>query len=219
MADIPVQIVLRPYASAIPLAAFAFGVGNVMSAAYFLHWIPTSEASLLAIVLVAFVAPLELVPSIMAFITRDGGGATSYAIFGAVWLVQGVGLWTHAPAKSHTTALFLLCLALCLLLLTIVTFKGKPLLGAILIVAVVRTLGAAAVARWELPVVSSLTGWTGLLLAALAFYSAFAFLEEDVTGEISPLTFRTGEAKAAMEGSLAEQVKLLEREAGVRKQL
>ena len=53
----------------------------------------------------------------------------------------------------------------------------------------------------------------------LAFYSAFAFLEEDITGKISALTFRTGEAKAAMEGSLQEQIKSLESEAGVRKQL
>ncbi len=219
MADIPVQIVLRPYASALPLAAFAFGVGNVMSGAYLLHWVPASEASLLAIVLLAFVAPLELVPAIMAFITRDGGGATSYAIFGAVWLVQGVGLWVNAPAQSHTTALFLLCLAVCLVLLTIITFKGKPLLGAILILGAIRTAGAASIARWDLPLVGKLTGWTGLLLAALAFYSAFAFLEEDVTGKLSPLTFRTGEAKAAMEGSLDEQTKLLESEAGVRKQL
>lgn len=219
MAEIPVQIVLRPYASAIPLAAFAFGVGNVMYSAYLLHWIPASEASLLAVVLLAFVAPLELVPSIMAFITRDGGGATSYAIFGAVWLVEGVTLWMHAPEQSHTTAIFLVCLALCLLLLTVVTFKGKPLLGAVLSVATLRTVGAAVVAGWSVPLASTLTGWTGLLLAALAFYSAFAFLEEDVTGRISPLTFRTGEAKAAMEGSLEEQTKLLEREAGVRKQL
>ncbi len=219
MADIPVQIVLRPYASALPLAAFAFGVGNVMYSAYLLHWIPATEASLLAVVLLAFVAPLELVPSIMAFITRDGGGATSYAIFGAVWLVQGVNLWTHAPEQNHTEALFLLCLALCLLLLAVITFKGKPLLGAILSVAVLRTTGAAAIARWGLPTISTLTGWAGLLLAALAFYSAFAFLEEDVTGKLSALTFRTGEAKAAMEGSLDEQTKLLEREAGIRKQL
>ena len=219
MSEIPVQIVLRPYASAIPLAAFAFGVGNALSGAYLLHWIPTSEASLLAIILLAFVAPLELVPSIMAFLPRDGGGATSYGIFGAVWLVQGVGLWVHAPAQSHTTAIFLLCLTLCLLLLTAVTLRGKPLLGGILIVAAIRTTGAAAIARWDLPLISTLTGATGLLLAVLAFYSAFAFLEEDITGKISALTFRTGEAKAAMEGSLQEQIKSLESEAGVRKQL
>ncbi len=219
MADIPVQIVLRPYASAIPLAAFAFGVGNALSGAYLLHWIPTAEASLLAIILLAFVAPLELVPSVMAFLTRDGGGATSYAIFGAVWVVQGVGLWLHAPVQSHTTAIFLLCLTVCLLLLTAVTLRGKPLLGAILIVSAVRTCGAAAIARWDMPLVSILTGWTGLLLALLAFYSAFAFLEEDVTGKLSALTFRMGEAKSAMEGSLEDQIKSVESEAGVRKQL
>ena len=35
--------------------------------------------------------------------------------------------------------MFLLCLALCLVLLAVVTFKGKPLLGAVLVVAIVRT--------------------------------------------------------------------------------
>ena len=219
MADIPVQIVLRPYASSIPLAAFAFGVGNALISAYQLHWIPASEASLLAIVLIAFVAPLELVPAVMAFLTRDGGGATSYAIFGSVWLVQGIGLWLRVPAQSHTMAAFLMCLVVCLLLLTVVTLRGKPLLGAILIVASLRTAGSSVLALIDQPLISLLTGWVGLLLAALAFYSAFAFLEEDVTGKLSALTFRTGEARAAMEGSLEEQVKLLEREAGVRKQL
>ncbi|MGI4852964.1 MAG: hypothetical protein ACRYF4_02810 [Janthinobacterium lividum] len=219
MADIPVQIVLRPYASSIPLAAFAFGVGNALYSAYLLQWIPASESALLAIILLAFVAPLELVPSIMAFVTRDGGGATSYAIFGAVWIVQGLGLWMHAPPQSRTTGIFLLCLALCLCLLAAVTLRGKPLLGVVLVVAVVRTCGAAAIALHASPLLSTLTGYVGLLLAALAFYSGFAFLEEDITGSLSALTFRTGEAKAAMEGSLEDQMELLEREAGVRKQL
>ncbi len=155
----------------------------------------------------------------MAFLTRDGGGATSYAIFGSVWLAQGLGLWLHAPARSHTAAAFLMCVVVCLLLLTAVTLRGKPLLGAMLIVSAVRTTGSAVLALSDQPLLSTMTGWIGLLLAALAFYSAFAFLEEDITGKLSSLTFRTGEAKAAMEGSLEEQVKLLEREAGVRKQL
>lgn len=219
MPEIPVQIVLRPYASSIPLAAFAFGVGNALYGAYLLQWISHSESLLLAVILLAFVAPLELVPSIMAFLARDGGGATSFAIFGAVWIVQGLDLLMHVPQQSHTTAAFLLCLVVSLLLLTAITFRGKPLLGVVLTVAAVRTCGAAALAVWDAPLIATLTGATGLLLAVLAFYSGFAFLKEDVTGELSALTFRTGEARSAMEGSLEEQTQSLESEAGVRKQL
>ena len=92
MADIPVQIVLRPYASSIPLASFAFGVGNILYSAFLLHWIPAVEARELAYMLLAFVAPLELGPSLMAFLARDSGGATAFAIFGAAWVVQGLSL-------------------------------------------------------------------------------------------------------------------------------
>ena len=83
-------------------------------------------------------------------------------------------------------------------MLTLVTFKGKPLLGAILVVAIVRTTGAALSDILTHPWLTTATAWCGLLLALLAFYSGLAFLEEDVSGDLSPLTFRTGEAKSAM---------------------
>ena len=220
MADIPVQIVLRPYASSIPLASFAFGVGNVLYSAFSLHWIPAAEARLVALMLLAFVAPLELGPSLMAFLARDSGGATAFAIFGSAWVVQGLALLGGPPPPtSAATGVFLICLAICLAMLAVVTFKGKPLLGTVLVVAIVRTSGAAAVAFTGAPWVTTATAWCGLLLALLAFYSALAFLEEDVTQRLSPLTFRTGEARSAMEGELRDQVSAIEKEAGVRKQL
>lgn len=220
MAEIPVQIVLRPYASSLPLACFAFGTGNVLVSSFLLHWIPVTEAHLVAALLLAFVAPLELVPSVMAFLARDTGGATTFAIFGAAWVVQALELLTGRPgAPSPGSAIFTLCLATCLLLLAIVTFKGKPLLGSILIVAILRTCGAASVAFTGSPLVTRATAVCGLVLAALGFYSGIAFLEEDVTGRLSPLTFRTGAAKATMEEELENEVAAIKKEAGVRKQL
>ena len=220
MADIPVQIVLRPYASSIPLASFAFGVGNVLYSAFLLHWIPAAEAHLVALMLLAFVAPLELGPSLMAFLARDSGGATAFAIFGAAWVVQGLALLGGPPPPtSPASGIFLLCLALCLVMLAIVTFRGKPLLGAVLVVAILRTVAAAVSNLTGHPWLNPATGWCGLLLALLAFYSGVAFLEEDVTQRLSPLTFRTGEARAAMEGELKDQISTIENEAGVRKQL
>ena len=95
-----VRIVLRPYASTIPLASFAFGVGNVLYAAFLLHWIPQSESMLLAVMLLAFAAPLELFPCAMAFVSRDGGGATAFGIFGASWIVLGVQLIQTGGAQK-----------------------------------------------------------------------------------------------------------------------
>ncbi len=125
------------------------------------------------------------------------------------------------PELSRTAGVLDLCLALCLVMLAIVTVPGKPLLGGVLIVAVVRTsLGAAhTFVGPQGKGLGTAVAVTGLVLAAMAFYCALAFLEEDVRSRISPLTFRTGAAKAAMEGKLEDQVEALTREAGVRKQL
>ena len=134
--------------------------------------------------------------------------------------MQGLSLLGGPPPPtSPVTGIFLLCLTLCLVMLAIVTFKGKPLLGAVLVVAIVRTSGAAAFALKGVQWVATATAWCGLVLALMAFYSGLAFLEEDVTQRLSSLTFRTGEAKAAMEGNLVNQVSTIENEAGVRKQL
>ncbi len=219
MAEVPIRIVLRPYASSIPLASFAFATGNVLYSAYLLHWIPASEMTGLALVLLCFVAPLELVPSAMAFLARDTGGATAFAIFGASWVAVGLQLLLHLPGRSRTAGMLDVCLAVCLVMLAIVTFPGKPLLGVVLAVAVVRTSLGGSLALVGGQGLGKATGVTGLVLAALAFYCALAFLEEDVTSEISPLTFRTGAAKAAMEGKLEDQIEAITREAGVRKQL
>ncbi len=215
-----VQIVLRPYASAIPLASFAFGIGNILYSAFLLHWIPSKEAHSLAVILLAFVAPLELFPSVLAYLSRDTGGATAFATFGAAWVVQGLNLlMADSQLPSATDGFFLIGLALVLGIVSAISFAGKPLLGGLLLVAVLRTVSAAMLSFGLHGAWPMLTAIAGLVLATMAFYSALAFLLEDVRQEISPLTFRTGDAKAAMEGKFEDQVDALTREAGVRKQL
>ena len=219
MADSPIQIVVRPYASSIPLASFAFATGNVLYGAFLLHWIPASEMTGIALMLLCFVAPLELLPSVIAFLARDTGGATAFAIFGASWVSQGMELLLHLPERSRAGGIFDLCLAMCLVMLAIVTFPGKPLMGVVLAVAVVRTSLVGSLALVGGAGLELATGVTGMVLAGLAFYCALAFLEEDVTSRMSPLTFRTGAAKKAMTDGLDDQKDTITREAGVRKQL
>ena len=122
-----VRIVLRPYASALPLGCFAFGIGNLLYSAFLLHWIPAAEARTLAVLLLGFVAPLQLLPCAMGFLSRDTGTATGMGIFGFSWLVQAVGiLQANGDPPSIATGVFLLALAVCLAALTIVTISGNP---------------------------------------------------------------------------------------------
>lgn len=214
------RVVLRPYASALPLGCFAFGVGNVLLSAFALHWIPPGEANVLAIMLLAFVAPLELIPCLMAFLSRDAGGATAMGIFAAAWAVQGLLLLKPNPnTLSPAMGIFLVLLAIFLLILAVVTFAGKPLLGVLLVIALLRSIGASLVQFGVGAHMDLIASGLGLLLSAFAIYSGLGFLMEDVKQKPLAMTFRRGQAKAAMEGDLQHQLKRVSTEAGVRQQL
>ena len=215
-----VRIVLRPYASALPLGCFAFAIGNTLYSAFALHWIPQAETRTLATLLIGFVAPLELLPCIMAFLCRDTGAASAMGIFGFAWIVQGVGLLENASGAANiATGIFLLTLAVCLAVITTVTIGGKPMLGSMLIVAAVRSVFAALVEFGMHSWVSVTTAALGFAIAAIAFYAGLGLLLEDVRGVQLPMTFRQKDAQAAMQGNLEDQVEHLHREAGVRSQL
>ncbi len=210
---------LRPYASALPLGCFAFAIGNLLYSAFLLRLIPAAEVRTLAVLLIGFVAPLELLPCIMAFLSRDTGAATAMGIFGFAWIVQGVSLLqSGASAGGIAIGIFLLALAVCLLVVTTVTIEGKPMLAAMLLVAAARSICAALV-EFGLHSLSTASAVLGFVITAIAFYAGLGLLLEDVRGILLPMTFRQKEAQAAMEGDLEHQVKHLHREAGVREQL
>ncbi len=214
------RIVVRPYGSALPLGCFAFAVGNALTSAFALHWIPSTDQNVLALVLLAFVAPLELIPCIMAFLSRDTGGATAMGIFSAAWVVQGLNFITaNGGGASPTMGIFLAFLAIFLGILAFVTFSDKPLLGALLTVAMLRSIGAALLQFGIAGAASPITAILGLLVTALALYSGLGFLLEDIKQRPLAMTFRRGEAKAALGGDLQHQLNRTTREAGVRDQL
>ena len=81
------RIMLRPVASSLPPGFLAFGVGTVLLTALKLHWVPLPQTrSLMLLVLVlAFVAPLEILAGVFAFLARDSGAATGLTLLGAAW--------------------------------------------------------------------------------------------------------------------------------------
>jgi hypothetical protein len=215
-----VRVVVRPYASALPLGCFGFGVGNALLGALGLHWIPAADEKQVAFILLAFAAPLEVISCFFGFLSRDSGGATAMGIFGASWIVQGLGLLSpNTDIDNPAAGIFLLMIAIFILILTIISFVDKPLLGVLLVIALLRSAGASFVQFGWHGVVDISTAVLGLLLAAFSIYCGLGFLMEDVKQRALPMTFRRGKAKAAMEGDLQKQLKRVSREAGVREQL
>jgi succinate-acetate transporter protein len=215
-----VRVVVQPYATALPLGCFAFGIGNAILAAFTAHWIPEADTNTVALMMLAFVAPLELIPCIIAFLSRDTGSATAMGIFAGSWVVLGVQLLNAGPeAASPATGMFLMLLALCLAILAAGTFSGKPLIGVLFCVAMLRSLAAGLLQLGFTGAVSVAAAALGFVLAALAFYCGFGLLMEDILQRPLAMMFRSGKAKTAMIASLDEQLENVAREAGVRQQL
>ncbi|MDP9409972.1 MAG: acetate uptake transporter family protein [Actinomycetota bacterium] len=214
------RIFLRPLASPVPLAFFAFGVGSFLQSTLQFGWVSQAEVRDVALILGAFVFPAELVAAIFAFLSRETLGATVLGLFSFAWLGSALVVYASAPdVTSGPLGFFDLSLAVILVCVGVIAATGKPVLAAVILLASARfalnglyeILGSSGV--------QTASGYLGLLIAAVSLYGGAAFGIEDVQHRaVLPLA-RRGEAARAFEGDLGEQIGPVETEAGVRKQL
>jgi succinate-acetate transporter protein len=118
----------------------------------------------LSIVLLGYVAPLEGLPCVFGFLSRDAGAATTMGLFSAGWVALAVNfLMFGADAKTITLGIFLVMDSLAVFALTAASMGGKPLLGVILLLSAARFLLAAIVQFGAGVAVSIASGALGLL--------------------------------------------------------
>jgi succinate-acetate transporter protein len=190
----PAEVFLRPLGNPIPLAFFALAAGTFTLAALQLGWIPAGQSRHVALVLVAFVFPLQLVAALLAFLARDGSTGAGVGLVAGGWLTIGLVTLTSPPGSANTTlGVFLLALALQLI---------APVLSAIPSKAVAAAVVAGTALRFALTAIYELTGsgtWetiagiAGIALFVLAFYGGLAFELADAHHGSGPLPIGRGE--------------------------
>lgn len=216
------RIVLRPLASPLPLAFFAFGAGSLMLSGLQLGLIPASETRSVAIVQAAFVFPPLALSSVLAFLSRETLGATIMALISSSWLANGLIDVTTPPTSTNVTqGLLALALALAAILLLVGAGAvfGKPLLGLVITLASARFAMNGLYEMTGASGFETTSGTVGCAIAAIALYGGLALGLEDLQGKTVLPIGRRGAARRAFEGDLGEQVGPVESEAGVRKQL
>jgi succinate-acetate transporter protein len=214
------RIVVRPIGSGLPLGFFAFGVGMFMLAGEGIGWTRASELHDVGLILVAFVAPLEFLATVMAFLARDAIGAATLGLFSGSWLTTG---WTFLRAEpgqtSHATGLFVLVFAAVIALLAVMALASKPFFSVVLGLSLCRMVVFGAYEFGAGPGWLEAAGWIAFAVGLTALYGGLALgLEDARQREVLPL-FRRGAAKQAIEGGLGEQLDRLTNEPGVRQQL
>lgn len=214
------RIVVRPYASALPLGFFSFGVGMLLLGGIANGWIQPSERHTVGLLLACFVFPLEGLCAVFAFLARDTFGATGFGLFTTSWLALGLAdTQASQDALSRAVGLYEFGFAFAIVLLALAAFAGKPLIGTIMLVASARS-ALAGVHEWGGPGWAwRAAGWLGVAIFAAAMYGGIAFLVEDTQKKPLLPVFRRGTSKLALDGDLRAQLQQLDSEAGVRQVL
>jgi uncharacterized protein len=177
------RIMLRPLGNPLPLGFIALAGGTLLVSGLQLKWLEPAEGTQVALVLIAFVFPLQLVASVLGFLARDVVAGTGMGILSGTWLSIALVTLTGQPgATSDALGLFLLLAAVAMLVPAAAAAAGKLVATAVL---ATTSLRFATTGLYQL---TASDGWKAtagaveLLLCALALYAALAMALEDALG-------------------------------------
>jgi succinate-acetate transporter protein len=209
LAERAARIVLRPIANPLPLGFLALAGGTLVVSGLQLGWLEPSEGRNVALILIAFVAPLQLVTSVFGYLAHDVVAGTGMGILSGTWLSIGLVTLT-SPAGSTSDALGLLLLVSgAAMLVPATAAAGAKLVPAAVLATAGLRFGLTGIyqltasATW-----GDVAGYAGLVLCALGYYAALAMALEDARGEEALPVLRLGDGRSS-----------LEKEAGIRSQL
>jgi succinate-acetate transporter protein len=215
------SIVLRAYASPLPLGLFAFAIGNVLLSISHLGGFSQQDTKVAMIMLATFIALPQFLAAVLGFLTREPLVATLLGLLAVTWPTDVVVQQYTGQATSPPRGALFLALAGVLVLMSLPGLSSKPLFSAVVLVAALRFAAGGvydltASTAWE-----RVSGVVAAVVAASAAYLAVALVIEDVKHRTVLPVGRVGgtESRSAIEGGLAAQARSLPHEAGVRAQL
>lgn len=210
------RIFLRPIGTPLPLGFVGLVVATSVLACFNLGWIPTAEQHQVALVLITFAFPLQLLATILLFLARSAPAGAGIGVQSVTWLSLGLLLASSRPGSVSSTAAILLFAAAAALLPSAVTTSARKLVpGTVMLGVAVRFVLMGLYEKLDGSVWAHAAGWEGLALAGAALYAALAAdLEGSYRRPILPMGRRS-----RLEQHLADQFPELDREPGVRQQL
>lgn len=214
------RIMLRPIASPLPLGFLALVVGSLLLTARQLHWVPATQSHELAMGILAFTVPLQLIGCLYGFLCRDVVASTGLGVLSGTWATLGVSLVSSPPAvRSPGLGMLLVVAAGALLVPATAAATGKVVAALVLGLAAVHFAISGGYELTSAAVWQYASGICGIVLAGVALYAALATEVDSATRRnVIPL-LRSPYGQRAVSGQLAEQMETLPREAGVRQQL
>jgi hypothetical protein len=193
-------------------------IGSLVESGLELHWVARSQATEVGLIVLAVPFTLQLLACVFSYLARDGATGSSLGILATSWAGLGlIHLISRPGAVSGAVGLMLLASAGVVLLSAVAVGTAKFLPALVFAIASLRFAIAgiyqlSAAGGWN-----NAGGIVGLVVTALAAYSALAFDLEGMSREPILPTLRRGPGKAAVTGGAAAQIANVVHEPGVRK--
>src|SRR3954452_14236426 len=112
-----VRVVLRPPGHHLPLGFLGLAAASTVVAGLQLEWFNPTEGHTVALVLIAFVFPVQLIASIFGYLNRDAVAGTGMGVLAGTWLTVGlVQLGANPGSTSKALGLFLFVAATAMVL-------------------------------------------------------------------------------------------------------
>lgn len=202
------RVILRPIGNPLPLGFLALAGATLLVSGLQLGWLEPSQGKDVALVLVAFVFPLQLVTSVFGYLGRDVVAGTGMGVLSGTWLSVGLVMLTSpAGSTSDALGLFLLLAGLAMLVPAIAAASGKLVAVAVLGTTALRF---ACTGMYELTASKTwedVAGVVGLVLLAAAVYAALAIaLEEARRATVLPTGRRGAGLDVAQEPGVRPQL-------------
>lgn len=214
------RVVLRPIASPLPLGFLALSAATVLLSGLQLGWLGVDQGEPVALILIAFVVPLQLVASVLGFLARDGAAGTGMGILAGTWLSVALVTLTGRPgAASDALGLLLLVASVAMLVPASAALQGKLAPAAVLCTTALRFLLTGLFQLTASGAWADAAGIVGLFLGVLAVYTALALELEDAARRTLLPIGRRGPGASALTADLDGQLSNVAREPGVRTQL
>jgi succinate-acetate transporter protein len=171
---------LRPIGNPLPLGFLGLAGGTLIVSGLQLGWVDPSQGKDVALMLIAFVFPLQLLASIFGYLGRDVVAGTGMGVLAGSWLSIALVMLTSPPGStSDALGLLLLLSGAGLAIAAGVGAASKLVATAVLGTAAIRF---ACTGMYELTASKTwedIAGVVGLVLLALGLYAALAIALEE----------------------------------------
>src|SRR5215207_10073387 len=173
-ADERPRLLPRPVANPLPLGFLALAGGTLLVSGLQLEWLKPEHGQDVALIVLAFVFPLQLVASILGFLRGDVVAGTGMGLLAGTWLAISLVTLTAAEpgATSDALGLFLLLAGVALAVPGTDALPGKAVPAAVILTSGVRFFVTGIYQLTSSGLWKDVAGVVGVTLCVLAVVAA-----------------------------------------------